>query len=201
MTERNVAHRRKNPVDDQVLELLLTGESGTIDEGLGRRGRASSPTNGHRRSTGTRRRDGSPRAPGALFFRVASEFSSTVARNLTLLGNGSRLYHSSRKPKLLIPDVDESWATILTNAGLVRAMVEIVGVAEQAFVPLPVVLGAERIVNSDEAAAGPNVLAQRRLGPIQVRIGRRVDSRCRVDTAVPCAHSVSRLVLRKITAL
>ena len=27
LTERNVAHRRKNPVDDQLLELLLTGES------------------------------------------------------------------------------------------------------------------------------------------------------------------------------
>ena len=65
----------------------------------------------------------------------------------------------ARRGRILGDDLDQ--------AVLVRAMVEIVGVAEQALVPLPVVLGAERIVNSDEAAAGPNVLAQRRLGPIQ----------------------------------
>ena len=114
MTERNIAHRRKNPIDDQLLELLLTGESGTIGEGLAVVAERRDP----RTATVVVLAPGDGMevpCPGCTVLFVASEFSSTVARNLTILGNGSRLYHSSRKAKLLMPDVDESWATILTK--------------------------------------------------------------------------------------
>ena len=78
-------------------------------------------------------------------------------------------------------------------------MIVVVGVAEQALVPRPVVLGAERVVDADEAAAGAHVLAQRGLGSVEMRLV-RVLTASGIDRR-PCSNSASRLVLEKITAL
>jgi hypothetical protein len=51
------------------------------------------------------------------------------------------------------PAVDGSRCDDVDRAVLDGAVVVVVGVAQQAFVPLPVVFGAERVVDADEAAA------------------------------------------------
>ncbi len=127
----------------------------------------------------------------------ASVFSSTVARNFTSRrerhrGCTTRRGTAQRSGR---PSVDESLADDVDRAVLVGAVVVVVGVAEQALVPRPVVLGAERVVDADEAAAGADVLAQRGLGRVEVRAGGGVDRERRIDARVPCFHSVSRLVL------
>ena len=71
----------------------------------------------------------------------------------------------------------------LHRAVLEVAVVVVVGVAEQAFVVRPVVFGAERVVDGDEAAAGAHVLAQVDLALVEVGARRGVDGQRGIDGA------------------
>ena len=143
------------------------------------------PRRGRRRSTGTRPPGGTCHAPGASSAASPACSSSTVSEELHRGRERNQVVPLVlERPKLPgRPAVELSFCDHHRGAVLVGAVIVVVGVAEQPLVPRPVVLGAERVVDGDEAAAGADVLAQRRLGRVQVRAGRRVDRRRGIDRA------------------
>ena len=146
-------------------------------------------------------------APGDRM-KVAVTGMDLAARGQRVFVDGGEELHASREGLEVVPLVAERpdfrqavgrrivARHDVDHAVLVGAVVVVVGVAEQAFVPGPVVLGAEGIVDADEAAAGADVLAQRRLGGVEMRARRGVDRQRGIDrrghARTACRGSCSR---------